>query len=157
MIEIYTDGAAKGNPGRGGYAAILTCDGKEKVLSGAYDRTTNNRMELLAVIKGLEEVKGEGKRIIVYADSLYVVHSIEKGWLLNWEKKNFKKRKNVDLWKRFLRVYRRHNVTCRWVQGHAGHPMNERCDQLAEKAAYEGPWLKDEVYEANEVRMLKVF
>ena len=110
---------------------MLKCAGKTKELSGGYARTTNNRMELMAVIVGLEAVKWDNADIRVVSDSSYVVNSVSKGWLFNWEKKGFAKAKNPDLWMRFLKVYRRHRVTFSWIKGHAGHPENERCDALA--------------------------
>lgn len=130
-IYLYTDGASSGNPGPGGYGIVLKCAGKTKELSGGYARTTNNRMELMAVIVGLEAVKWDNADIRVVSDSSYVVNSVSKGWLFNWEKKGFAKAKNPDLWMRFLKVYRRHRVTFSWIKGHAGHPENERCDALA--------------------------
>ena len=147
MIKIFTDGAAKGNPGPGGYGAILDFQGKRKELSEGFRMTTNNRMELLAVIVALEAIKKPGWQVVVYSDSKYVVDAVEKGWVQNWVKKNFKGKKNADLWKRFLEVFYRHKVKFEWVKGHAGHPENERCDQLAVEAA-EGRELKiDEVFE----------
>lgn len=147
MIKIYTDGAAKGNPGPGGYGAILDYKGKRKELSEGFRLTTNNRMELLAVIKALEAIKQPGWEVRVYSDSKYVVDAVEKGWVKNWVTKGFKGKKNGDLWDRFLKSYYKHRVRFEWVRGHAGHPENERCDQLAVQAA-EGPGLAvDEVYE----------
>ena len=148
MITLYTDGSARGNPGPGGYGAILTYQGHEKELSGGFRTTTNNRMELLAVIKGLEAITKQNQEVRVYADSQYVVKAVMQGWLYNWEKKGFQKKKNADLWQRFLAVYRQHHVTLTWVKGHAGHLYNERCDKLATQAALEGPWAVDEGYEA---------
>lgn len=149
MIRLFTDGAAKGNPGPGGYGAILDFKGKRKELSEGFRMTTNNRMELLAVIKGLEAIKQPGWEVLVVSDSKYVVDAVEKGWVFGWEKKNYKDKKNPDLWKRFLEVYRKHKVKFHWVKGHAGHPENERCDQLAVQAA-EGPHLLiDSAFEQN--------
>ncbi len=148
MITLYTDGSSRGNPGPGGYGAILVYQGHEKELSGGYRLTTNNRMELLAVIKGLEAIKKPNQQVMVYADSQYVVNAVSKGWLVSWEQKGFQKKKNVDLWQRFLRVYRTHRVQMAWVQGHAGHVYNERCDVLATQAALRGPWQVDEGYVA---------
>jgi len=130
-IFLYTDGASSGNPGPGGYGAILRCGAYEKELSGGFSLTTNNRMELLAVIKGLEAIKWKGAEVHVYSDSSYVVKSVNEGWLFNWEKKGFAKAKNPDLWMRFLVLYRVHRVKFHWIKGHAGHPENERCDRLA--------------------------
>lgn len=148
MIMLYTDGSARGNPGPGGYGAILIYQKHEKELSGAFRCTTNNRMELLAVIEGLEAIKKPGQQVRIYADSQYVVNAISKGWLFNWEKEGFKKKKNVDLWQRFLKVYRQHQVTCSWIEGHSGHHYNERCDRIATQAALNGPWKKDSAYES---------
>lgn len=144
MIKIYTDGAAKGNPGNGGYGAILEFQGKRKELSEGFRMTTNNRMELLAVIKALESIKKPGWEVLVYSDSKYVVDAVEKGWLAGWVKKNFKDKKNVDLWKRYLEAAKVHKVRFQWVKGHAGHAENERCDELAVQAA-EGNDLKVDV------------
>lgn len=130
-IFIYTDGASSGNPGPGGYGVILKCNGFEKEISGGFALTTNNRMELLAVITGLEAVKWKNADITVISDSSYVVKSVREGWLFNWEKKGFAKAKNADLWIRFLKIYRQHRVRFQWIKGHAGHPENERCDSLA--------------------------
>jgi ribonuclease HI len=147
MLTIYTDGASRGNPGRGGYGAILQWGGKEKELSEGYRLTTNNRMELLAVIKALDALTREGLEIQIFTDSEYVVNSIEKGWVFGWEKKNFAGKKNMDLWQRFLKLYRRHHIKMNWVKGHASNAMNNRCDVLATRAADGGNLLVDEVYE----------
>lgn len=130
-IFLYTDGAASGNPGPGGYGVVLKCVGLTKELSGGFALTTNNRMELLAVIKGLEQIRWTHADVEVYSDSSYVVKAINEGWLVSWERKGWKKVKNPDLWQRFLAVYRLHNVSFHWLKGHAGHPENERCDALA--------------------------
>lgn len=134
-IVIYTDGAAKGNPGPGGYGAVLISPPYRKELSAGFRLTTNNRMELLAVIVALEALKYDGSEVTVYSDSKYVVDSVSKKWVFGWEKKMFVGKKNPDLWQRFLRVYRRHVVTFVWVKGHAEIPENERCDQLAVAAS----------------------
>ena len=134
-IEIFTDGSSRGNPGPGGYGVILRCGEHYKELSEGFAQTTNNRMELTAVIVGLEAVKRPNAEIILYSDSKYVVDSVNKGWVFGWERKNFEKRLNADLWIRFLAVYRRHRVRFVWVKGHADNPMNNRCDQLAVAAA----------------------
>ncbi|HIR32597.1 MAG TPA: ribonuclease HI [Candidatus Coprenecus merdigallinarum] len=134
-IEIFTDGSSRGNPGPGGYGVILRCGEHYKELSEGFAQTTNNRMELTAVIVGLEAVKRPDAEIILYSDSKYVVDSVNKGWVFGWERKNFEKRLNADLWIRFLAVYRRHRVRFVWVKGHADNPMNNRCDQLAVAAA----------------------
>ncbi len=133
-IYLYTDGSASGNPGPGGWAAILKCAGAYREISGGYRLTTNNRMELLAVIRGLQAIRWENAVVEVYSDSAYVVNAVSKGWLDNWEKTGWKKKKNADLWQEFLAVYRRHQVTFHWLKGHAGHPENERCDSLAVQA-----------------------
>ena len=130
-IILYTDGAASGNPGPGGYGVVLKCGSLRKEMSGGYARTTNNRMELMAVIVGLEGVKWEHAVIEVYSDSSYVVKAITENWITGWQQRGWKKVKNVDLWIRFLDVYKRHQVTFHWLKGHAGHPENERCDRLA--------------------------
>ena len=130
-IFLYTDGASSGNPGPGGYGVILRCGSLEKEMSGGFARTTNNRMELLAVITGLEAVKWRNARVEVFSDSTYVVKAVNEGWLDNWERKGWKKVKNPDLWQRFLKVYRLHRVSFHWLKGHAGHPENERCDAMA--------------------------
>lgn len=134
-IRIYTDGAAQGNPGPGGYGVILKYQDRVKELSGGFRRTTNNRMELLAVITGLEAIKKEGIPVSIYSDSEYVVKAIEQGWLWNWEKKNFKDKKNADLWKRYIPLHKKYKPKFHWIRGHAGHVENERCDYLAVKAA----------------------
>jgi len=134
-VEIFTDGSALGNPGPGGYGVIL-CSGRHyKEISAGFKLTTNNRMELLAVIVGLEALKKPGTEVCVYSDSTYVVKAVEEGWLNNWKAKGFKNKKNVDLWKRYLEAAQKHKVRFMWVKGHAGHPQNEKCDQLAINAA----------------------
>jgi ribonuclease HI len=146
-IFLYTDGAAKGNPGNGGYGVVLKAGQHYKELSEGFRLTTNNRMELLAVIKGLEEIKIKDAEVVVFSDSKYVVEAVEKGWLFNWVKIGFKDKKNKDLWIRFLNIYRRHKVKFHWIKGHNGHPENERCDRLAVAASEETNLLIDEVYE----------
>ncbi|MAW65443.1 MAG: ribonuclease HI [Flavobacteriales bacterium] len=147
-VTIYTDGSAKGNPGKGGYGTVLISGQNLKQLSQGYLLTTNNRMELLAVIIGLEALNQKCK-VNVYSDSKYVVDSVEKGWVFNWQKKGFTSKKNTDLWKRFLMVYSKHSVKLHWVKGHAGNKYNEICDQLAVRAA-EGNKLKDDTgYDSN--------
>ena len=149
MITLFTDGAAKGNPGKGGYGLVLLSGSHRKELSEGYRLTTNNRMELLGVIVGLEALKKEKTIITVYSDSKYVVDAVEKKWVFVWEKKNFGKKKNPDLWIRFLKIYRKHVVNFIWVKGHADNKENNRCDILAVKAA-EGDNLKiDAWYENN--------
>lgn len=134
-ILIYTDGSSRGNPGPGGYGVILKCGTHYKEISEGFEETTNNRMELLAVIVGLEAIKRENAEVIVYSDSTYVVKAVNEGWVFGWEKKNFDKKANPDLWIRFLEIYRKHRVRFVWIKGHAGHPENERCDALAVAAA----------------------
>ncbi|HNR56106.1 MAG TPA: ribonuclease HI [Flavobacteriales bacterium] len=146
-ITIHTDGAASGNPGPGGYGAVLESGKHRKELWGGYRLTTNNRMELLAVIAALEALKGDGHDVLVVSDSKYVVDAVEQGWLFGWEKKRWAKVKNPDLWKRFLQVYRRHNVRFEWIRGHNGHPLNELCDQLAVAARNQSVLAVDEGYE----------
>jgi len=148
MIEIFTDGAAQGNPGPGGYGAILRYGNHEKELSGGFRLTTNNRMELLAVIVALESIKKNNISVQVTTDSQYVANAISKGWLWNWEKKNFKDKANVDLWKRYIPLHKKLNPKVIWVKGHAGHAENERCDQLAVAAALGGNLNRDEGYES---------
>ena len=148
-IFLFTDGASSGNPGPGGYGVILRCGTLEKEMSGGFARTTNNRMELLAVIIGLEAIKWENAVVEVFSDSTYVVKAINEGWLPNWERKGWKKVKNPDLWQRFLLVYRRHRVVFHWLKGHAGHPENERCDALA-VAAGAGASARGEVLPLDE-------
>lgn len=130
-IYLYTDGASSGNPGPGGYGIVLKCGDKCREMSGGFSMTTNNRMELLAVIKGLEAIRWENAEVHVYSDSSYVVNAINKGWLETWQRRNFARVKNPDLWIRFLNVYEKHRVAFHWIRGHAGHPENERCDALA--------------------------
>ena len=149
-ITIFTDGAAKGNPGPGGYGVVLLSGKHQKELSQGYRKTTNNRMELLAVIVGLEALKKEDSEVLVISDSKYVVDSVEKGWVFNWEKKGFAKKKNIDLWQRFLKIYRKHQVRFDWVKGHSGNQWNERCDQLAVKAAESSQLLVDEGFEGKD-------
>ena len=142
-IFLFTDGAASGNPGPGGYGVILRCRSYEKEFSEGFRLTTNNRMELLAVIKGLEAVRWDNAEVHVWSDSSYVVKAVNEGWLEDWKRKGFAKKKNVDLWLRFDSVYRRHRVAFHWLKGHAGHPENERCDRLA-VAAYQGGDLQED-------------
>jgi len=157
MITIYTDGACSGNPGPGGFGLVLISGDHRKELSVGYRLTTNNRMELLSVIVGLESLKKEKSSVIVYSDSKYVVGAVEKKWVFAWEKKNFGKKKNPDLWIRFLKIYRKHTVKFIWIKGHANNKENERCDRLAVKAA-EGDNLKvDNWYENNVVGKNELF
>jgi ribonuclease HI len=135
-ITIYTDGAARGNPGPGGLGVVLKYKNIRKEISEGYKLTTNNRMELLAVIRGLEALRWEKADVNIYTDSKYVSEAINQGWLLGWEKTRFKKKKNPDLWKRFLELYRAHNVKIFWIKGHNNHPENEACDKLAVNASH---------------------
>lgn len=146
-IEIFTDGAAKGNPGPGGYGAILRFKEKEKELSQGYRNTTNNRMELLAVIVALESLKSTKYPVVIYSDSKYVVDSVEKGWVFGWQKKGFKGKKNVDLWSRYIPLHQKFKPSFKWVKGHSGHPENERCDRLAVAAAEQKNLPPDEPFE----------
>ncbi len=134
-ITIYTDGSSRGNPGPGGYGIILASGHHRKELSKGFKLTTNNRMELLAVIVGLESIKIPGSEVHIYSDSKYVVEAVEKKWVFGWEKKGFKDKKNPDLWKRFLLVNAKHKVKFHWIKGHNEHSENERCDVLATEAA----------------------
>lgn len=147
QLIIYTDGAARGNPGPGGYGIVLQWGNKVKELSQGYRKTTNNRMELLAVIVALRTLTKTGLDIIIYTDSSYVVDSVEKKWVFGWVKTNFKGKKNADLWKQFLQEYPKHRIKFQWVRGHANNAGNNRCDQLATAAADSGDWLIDEGYE----------
>lgn len=134
-IKIYTDGSALGNPGPGGYGIVLMAGKYYKEVKEGFRHTTNNRMELLSVIIGLEMIKKPGTTITIFSDSKYVVDSVEKGWVFNWVKKGFKGKKNTDLWRRFLKIYPSHTVKFVWVKGHAGNKYNEVCDRLAVEAA----------------------
>lgn len=134
-INLYTDGSCLGNPGDGGWCAILEYKGTEKTLSGFQADTTNNRMEIMAVIQGLEALK-EPCVVELYSDSQYVLNALDS-WLANWVKKDFKKVKNVDLWKRMLEVSKPHTLKTHWVKGHNGHAYNEKCDKIARQEALE--------------------
>ncbi len=142
-LIIYTDGAALGNPGKGGYGVVMQWGAQRKEIFEAYEHTTNNRMELLAVIVALEAIKKPDIVIHIYTDSKYVHDAIEKKWVFAWQRAGWKDKKNIDLWKRFLLVYPKHNVKLHWVKGHAGIKENERCDELATEAAKRGPWKPD--------------
>lgn len=143
-ITIYTDGASRGNPGPGGFGTVLLYGQYRKELSQGFKLTTNNRMELLAVIKGLEALKKPGMNVTIYSDSKYVVDSVEKKWIIGWLKKGFKDKKNKDLWLRFLEVYKQHTVRFVWIKGHNETPENERCDRLAVAAALDTTNLLDD-------------
>ncbi|HBR32361.1 MAG TPA: ribonuclease HI [Clostridiales bacterium] len=138
-VNIYTDGACRGNPGAGGYGVILEYDGREKELSEGFAETTNNRMELTAAIVGLEALK-QPCEVTLYSDSKYLVYAIEKGWLKSWRAKNWKKSDgkqvlNIDLWERLIPLIEKHRVSFVWVKGHDGNKYNERCDTIATTAA----------------------
>jgi len=151
MITIYTDGSSLGNPGPGGYGIVLISKkhGLRKELSEGFRKTTNNRMELLAVIKALEALKIPNSEVTVYSDSKYVVEAVEKGWIWGWQKKGYKGKKNVDLWKRFIPLYKKFKVRFQWVKGHAGNAENERCDELAVAAANQPSLLVDSGFESG--------
>jgi ribonuclease HI len=151
MIEIYTDGASRGNPGPGGYGVILRSGKHYKELSEGFRKTTNNRMELLAVIKGLESIKSPNQ-VMIFSDSKYVIDSIEKRWVNGWVAKGFAGKKNKDLWMRYLEASKPHQVKFTWVRGHKGHPENERCDQLAVAAGKQTPLLIDSVFEVENAK-----
>lgn len=146
-ITIYTDGSSRGNPGPGGYGIVFLAGNKMKEVSAGYRLTTNNRMELLSVIVALESLKGHGHHVTVVSDSKYVVDSINQKWIWGWAQKNFKGKKNQDLWERFLEIWPKHHVRMQWVKGHADNPFNEKCDQLAVAAALGKELLVDEGYE----------
>lgn len=148
-ITIYTDGAAKGNPGNGGYGVVMMSGAHKKELSEGFRNTTNNRMELMSVIVALETIKVPKAQVEIFSDSKYVIDSVEKGWVFGWQKKGFKGKKNIDLWQRFLKIYPKHQIKFNWVKGHAGNFYNERCDELAVKAAESSDLLIDEAYEKN--------
>ncbi len=145
-IIIYTDGGASGNPGPGGLGVVMKLGKLRKEISEGFKHTTNNRMELLAVIRGLEAIKWENAEVKIYTDSKYVSEAVNQGWLFGWEKKSFKKKKNSDLWVRFLELYRKHQIEINWVKGHANIPENERCDELAVQAYKKGPLKEDKGY-----------
>lgn len=153
MIEIFTDGASSGNPGPGGYGVILRSGKHYKELSEGFRKTTNNRMELMAVIKGLEAIKTLNQNVMIFSDSKYVIDSIEKKWVNGWVKKGFEGKKNKDLWMRYLDVSKRHNIKFNWVRGHNGHPENERCDQLAVAAGKQKDLLIDSVFEMENAKV----
>ncbi|TAE43085.1 MAG: ribonuclease HI [Sphingobacteriales bacterium] len=156
MIEIYTDGASSGNPGPGGYGVILKSGTHYKEIAEGFRLTTNNRMELMAVCKGLEAIKAQNQEVMVYSDSKYVIDSVEKKWVFGWVKKGFEGKKNKDLWLRFLAVYKNQNVKFTWVKGHNGHIENERCDELAVAAGKIKPLAVDVAFE-NERKKASIF
>ena len=150
-VTIYTDGACKNNPGPGGYGVVLQYGEHRRELSAGYRLTTNNRMEILAAIAGLEVLK-EPCEVRLISDSQYLVNAIEKGWARRWQASGWMRNKmekavNPDLWERLLSLCEKHNVRFEWVRGHAGHPENERCDKLATSAAVSSNLAADEVYE----------
>ncbi len=155
-VHIYTDGAAKGNPGPAGYGVVMEMVGTpyKKEFYEGFRLSTNNRMELLAVIVGLEKLKNPKTKVLVVSDSKYVVDAVEKRWVFQWEKINFKAKKNPDLWIRFLKVYRKHQVDFQWIKGHNNHPQNERCDELAVMASQQEKLSIDEFYEREEGKLL---
>jgi ribonuclease HI len=155
-VHIYTDGAAKGNPGPGGYGVVMELVGTphKKEFYEGFRHTTNNRMELLGVIVGLEKLKNPKMKVLVISDSKYVVDSVLKKWVFGWEKKGFAGKKNPDLWKRFLVVYRKHQVDFKWIKGHNNHPQNERCDELAVFASTQKTLSVDVFYEKEEAKLL---
>jgi ribonuclease HI len=155
QVHIYTDGAAKGNPGPGGYGIVMEWVGKpyRKEFFEGFRHTTNNRMELLAVIVGLEKLKTENAKVLVISDSKYVVDSVLKKWVFGWEKKGYVGKKNPDLWKRFLVVFRKHQVDFEWIKGHNNHPQNERCDELAVMASNQNTLSTDTFYEKEDDKL----
>lgn len=154
-ITIYTDGSSRGNPGPGGYGAILMSGKLRKELSQGYRRTTNNRMELMAVIAALEALKKNSLKITIYTDSQYIVKALNEGWLNKWMATNFAKgKKNKDLWVRFYDLYKKHQIKFIWVKGHAENPYNNRCDELATTAADGTDLLIDEGYEMDPNQLL---
>ncbi|MCF8320111.1 MAG: ribonuclease HI [Flavobacterium sp.] len=155
QVHIYTDGAAKGNPGPGGYGIVMEWVGKpyHKEFFEGFRHTTNNRMELLAVIVGLEKLKTENTKVLVVSDSKYVVDSVLKKWVFGWEKKGYLGKKNPDLWKRFLVVFRKHQVDFKWIKGHNNHPQNERCDELAVMASMQNTLYVDAFYEKESEKL----
>ena len=156
QVHIYTDGAAKGNPGNGGYGVVMELVGSnyKKEFYEGFRYTTNNRMELLAVIVGLEKITKPNMKVLVISDSKYVVDAVEKKWVFGWEKKGFKDKKNPDLWMRFLKIYRQHQVDFKWIKGHNNHPQNERCDELAVMASGLPNLSVDAFYEKEDAKLL---
>lgn len=156
QVHIYTDGAAKGNPGNGGYGVVMELVGTnyKKEFYEGFRLTTNNRMELLAVIVGLEKITKPNMKVLVVSDSKYVVDAVEKKWVFGWEKKGFKDKKNPDLWMRFLKIYRQHQIDFKWIKGHNNHPQNERCDELAVMASGLPNLSVDAFYEKEEDKLI---
>ena len=155
-INIYTDGSSRGNPGPGGYGIIMEHkeSGYLKEFSQGVRKTTNNRMELMAVVEALNKIKKENTRVTVYTDSKYVSDSVEKKWVFSWQKNNFKKKKNIDLWIKFLKIYEKHSIKFIWVKGHNNHPENERCDELAVAASKTNIPAIDTAYEQEQKNLL---
>lgn len=147
QITMYTDGASSGNPGPGGYGVVLKSGVHRREISEGFRLTTNNRMELLAVIVGLEAIKMDDCSVAIYTDSKYVADAVNLKWVFGWEKKNFTGKKNPDLWIRFLKIYRKHNPRIIWIKGHAANPENERCDRLAVAASQQSNLNIDSEYE----------
>ncbi len=156
-IEVYTEGSAKGNPGKGGYGIVIKKNNQHTEISKGFRMTTNNRMELLAVIVALESIDITDQKIIITSDSKYVIDAITKGWVFNWQKIGFKKKKNSDLWKRFLCVYPKNKVVFKWVRGHSGHLENERCDTLAVEASTYSDLEIDYVFEKSQEKPPDLF
>ncbi|WNM19536.1 ribonuclease HI [Flavobacterium capsici] len=156
QVHIYTDGAAKGNPGNGGYGVVMELVGTnyKKEFYEGFRLTTNNRMELLAVIVGLEKLTKPNMKVLIVSDSKYVVDAVEKKWVFGWEKIGFKGKKNPDLWMRFLKIYRKHQVDFKWIKGHNNHPQNERCDELAVYASGLENLSIDAFYEKEDQKLL---
>ena len=155
VIKIFTDGAAKGNPGPGGFGVVMKFRDQVKEFSQGYRMTTNNRMELLAVIYALEQLKSNKFPVQIYSDSKYVVEAINQKWVFGWHTKGFKRKKNSDLWRRYLSLQSSFNLTFHWIKGHNGHPENERCDELAVTAATSEDLLVDEFFEAEQPDLFK--
>ncbi|WP_185876947.1 ribonuclease HI [Blattabacterium cuenoti] len=150
-IYIYTDGSSKGNPGPGGYGifieTIIGNSYKKKILSEGFRYTTNNRMELLAVIIGLEEIEKIKQNIIVFTDSKYIINPIQKNWIYKWEKNNFFSKKNIDLWKRFLYIFQKQFIIFQWIKSHNNHYVNDYCDRLSVEASKSNTLKIDHIYE----------
>ncbi len=147
IVDIYTDGSARGNPGRGGYGVVMISGKHRKEIAQGFRHTTNNRMELLAVIVALQQLKINNTEVTIHTDSKYVCEAVEKRWVFGWHAKGFKDKKNADLWMKFLSIYPNHKIKFKWIKGHAGHTENERCDALATQAADSSNLLVDVAYE----------
>lgn len=155
-VIIFTDGSSVGNPGKGGYGIVMESVGTThmKEFNEGFRLTTNNRMELLAVIVGLEKLKKPNMKVLVVSDSKYVIDAVLKKWVFGWEKKSFLGKKNPDLWIRFLKIYRSHTVDFKWIKGHNNHIQNERCDKLATTASSLPNLSVDSFYEKENKNML---